>query len=378
MLLLLPQNIACETDQIQVCTGAIFGYNSGGFEQGLLMRSFLSCPVPRGFSLGLLEGALDGGSKPELRVLSELLFSGAVEVEDLGTACETLLHGDGRRARGAHLTTFELAAFVASRLAVKDGAVLDPACGCGHLLVAAARRFGVGAPDRWYGWDVDPEHVSATRIALWLEGGRRGRVSDFRNIGPADAILSSPGIRATTIIANPPFMSIRRLSRECGSEYVAKLKRAVPSLQGSFDLFAAFLLRLPEWLAHDGQFAVIVPAPFWSADYARRARMVLSEALTEIHDLRSRALFPDAAVSPNVLVGEVESDRRVRVYQTSSLSRFDPEQPSMTVSASSLLDGFPVQLPLAADNLTLGDVATIHAGTPGYQAKLIGDALLER
>ena len=354
-----------------------FGNTLGNLNGVSYVTEFLGKKVPNDFSLGCLEQALDGGQVAELGAVTKLVHSGSVTAEDMMAACETFLHSGGRRTRGAHLTAGVLARWVASRLVPKRGAVLDPACGCGHLLVATARELGPGSPGRWYGWDIESEHVSATRMALWLAQGRNGRVSDFHNIRRADALLSSTSVEAVSVIANPPFMSIRRLTRECGSDYVAEIRRAIPTLRGNFDLFAAFLLRIPQWLAADGQFAVIVPAPFWSADYAVPVRALLAGYLTEVHDLGSRALFPDASVSLNVLVGSAEKQRRVRVFRVTSLSPMDPLEPALTVTASSLRDGFPISTPMAASNITLGDVATIHGGTPGYHAKAIGDSLLE-
>ncbi|HVK30274.1 MAG TPA: N-6 DNA methylase, partial [Nocardioides sp.] len=61
---------------------------------------------------------------------------------------------DRRRAQGAFYTPPELVAWVLDRALPATGSVLDPACGTGHFLVAAARRLGVRAV---HGSDLDPD-----------------------------------------------------------------------------------------------------------------------------------------------------------------------------------------------------------------------------
>ncbi|WP_443743474.1 Eco57I restriction-modification methylase domain-containing protein [Sutterella sp.] len=80
--------------------------------------------------------------------------------------------------------------------------VIDPTCGSGHFLLAAARRIaeslalaqspdGVVTPDRYrdalrlviqhciYGVDINPLAVELARMALWLEGFSRGKPLSF-------------------------------------------------------------------------------------------------------------------------------------------------------------------------------------------------------
>lgn len=86
--------------------------------------------------------------------------------------------------------------------ALLDLAVIDPTCGSGHFLLAAARRIaevlaekratdGVVTPDGYrealrdvirhciYGVDINPLSVELARMALWLEGFSRGKPLSF-------------------------------------------------------------------------------------------------------------------------------------------------------------------------------------------------------
>lgn len=131
------------------------------------------------------------------------------DMADLGTARECLLSGEERAAAGAWYTPPEAAEAMCrlsigpqlERLAKSDdpGDVLmvtsvDPACGTGVFLVAAARlitaaycerEFGNARPETTtavmaevmqscvYGMDIDGVAVDLARFALWMECGGR-------------------------------------------------------------------------------------------------------------------------------------------------------------------------------------------------------------
>ncbi|PWH16878.1 MAG: hypothetical protein DDG59_08745, partial [Anaerolineae bacterium] len=165
----------------------------------------------------------------------------ALDTEELGSVYESLLelhpqvewrgnrpffrmeaHGKERRSTGSHYTPPELVApliqhalepVLQERLAAcrtnaeKETAilnlkVLDPACGSGHFLLAAARRLGKElarlrtgedepAPEALhqgvrdaithciYGVDKNPLAVELCRVALWLEGHEKDKPLTF-------------------------------------------------------------------------------------------------------------------------------------------------------------------------------------------------------
>ena len=90
--------------------------------------------------------------------------------EALATAYEDRLVdelADERRERGAFYTPPSLVAWILDRALPGARTVLDPACGTGHFLVAAARRLGDVRAVR--GSDVDPEAVRIARLRLHAE-----------------------------------------------------------------------------------------------------------------------------------------------------------------------------------------------------------------
>jgi hypothetical protein len=163
-----------------------------------------------------------------VRVLAAVDVTGW-DMADLGTAREYLLSGGDRKALGSWYTPPEVAAEMCrlsigpqvERLArsgdpadVLRVTAVDPACGAGVFLVAAARlitwaycerEFGETGPrvlaavmpevaqECVFGMDIDPVAVDLARFALWLECGGRPEFGWMdRNVCVLNP-LSAPG-----------------------------------------------------------------------------------------------------------------------------------------------------------------------------------------
>ncbi|MBN1946797.1 MAG: N-6 DNA methylase [Bradymonadales bacterium] len=290
--------------------------------------------------------------------------------------------GEGRREAGAHATPWSLACWIADQVVGAGGSVLDPACGCGHLLVAAALTGRVGSDaGSYHGWDICPQRVAAARIGLWLATGRRGCIGDFCQVRVVDALLDAPEVRVGGIVANPPFVSIRALTRSRGRGYVQSLRTAYPGLTGNFDLYLPFLLRFREWLEKGGRYASIIPASFWSSQYSRRAREELWPNLRAVFRLSDRSVFPGASVSPEIIVGQAGGDRLLCSPKVFRLIPSDQGYRSELAEGTVHAFGPPAASHKSASGshlaTALGEVAEVQAGTPGYQARTISQALME-
>ena len=196
-----------------------------------------------------------------------------------------------RRARGAFYTP----AWMVARLVdlaldeLAPGAlppcVLDPACGDGRLLVAAARRLGRAAV---LGVDRDPLAVALARTNLWrlaAAGGGpaatvvcgdalTGPVRPGPGAAPPGAIdwtrafpeAGDPGRQGfDVILTNPPFEVLTGFRREPRRRaYAALLRRAgyQLSLEGVLNTCRLFLERCLELLAPGGRLAIVLPFSF--------------------------------------------------------------------------------------------------------------------
>jgi hypothetical protein len=144
--------------------------------------------------------------------------------------------------------------------------VIDPACGSGHFLLAAARRLaeklaqlrslaggqeGAIRPHDYrhalrevvahciYGVDRNPMAIELARMALWLEGYEEGRPLSFldHHLQVGDALLGLTGLHALEKgIAKDAFKPLsgddRDVCRELARANAAGLKQIAKDLQG--------------------------------------------------------------------------------------------------------------------------------------------------
>ncbi|MCA9564661.1 MAG: N-6 DNA methylase [Myxococcales bacterium] len=275
-----------------------------------------------------------------------------------------------RAKRGAHFTPFNLSCWMASNLPTDIETVLDPACGAGHLLAAVALERNKNGPwpaDSMVGWDVDPESAAATRVALGSARGRVGLPGGFVRVRCQDAFDTGEVDPVDLVVSNPPFLSIRALSRHAGKAEVERLRGRWPALSGNFDLYAAFVAGLEEWLKPGGSFAYILPATVWTANYSEAARRTLQRGPCARYQF-SQPIFEGLSVHADVVIGQAPRGKSTEHDAVAfSVTQRDGE----FLVSESTPDLKPSSL------LTLGDVALLSAGIPGYQAQRAAEGVVE-
>jgi adenine-specific DNA-methyltransferase len=177
-----------------------------------------------------------------------------------------------------------------------DDLWLDPCIGPGAFLIPL-RLKGV-RKERIVGIDIDPHSGSEDASATTIRG-----VDFFK-------WCASTEHRFNRIIANPPYVAIRRLHPE--------LQRTLISFGGGTD--ASFALRSNYWcaflaaslrvLAHDGNLAFVLPAAWDYATYATELRQTVSQRFqsVEIHRCME-PLFPNVREGCVVLVAKGYQNR---------------------------------------------------------------------
>ena len=169
------------------------------------------------------------------------------------------------RHAGVVLTPHEIALRLARSLpGVPAGAILDPACGEGALLLAALEARG-GDPEfaktGLFGLEIDRNRALLARKRLTDASGLPAGSLDGQ-ILVADALdptLEWP--RGTSILANPPWLSFS--GRQTGSLEM-EAARSFAQVEGSGwpSLHGAFLARIAEHVAAERtSAAVLLPAP---------------------------------------------------------------------------------------------------------------------
>lgn len=284
---------------------------AGDVPQREVLAAFLRLVTVR---VGAMRG-LEGPAvtvEPRLRGAQE---AGAARLAGLDfSAADLHLAGDlyaalrgGRHAAGSYYTPPALTDLLARRALdpllgglATSPSVLDPACGAGHFLVAAAeviaeglgeatpglpardaRRLALGA---LHGVDSDLQAVELARAALWLWAGLPELHPDdlTGTIRCGDALLDddlfAAGTRFDAVLGNPPFASVfTRAAGDGDGGRRAALQTRYATAQGSFDLSVPFVERAVSLCRPGGRIGLIVPNKLLAADYARALREWLGE-----------------------------------------------------------------------------------------------------
>ncbi len=113
-----------------------------------------------------------------------------------------------KKEYGDFQTPLSLARRVAALIGQKEkhfGTIIEPTCGVGAFLEAAAERFGT--LPTYFGFDVNPDYVEAARVSLARIGPPKGTVQhrDFYTIDWKQFLSEQAG--PVLIIGNPPWIT---------------------------------------------------------------------------------------------------------------------------------------------------------------------------
>jgi hypothetical protein len=300
------------------------------------------------------------------------------------------------RRRGAHYTPPDVAVALVSRaLDAWHGrgvpVVLDPACGGGVFLVAAADLLvarGV-TPERALGAvvgvDVDPGAVAACRRALgsWaaeIRPGDRGlaRAASSVAVRVADGLHDDLGASPDLIVGNPPFQGQLSTSTARSSDERAAAVAGLGIVsKGYVDTAALFLVRSVERVSPQGVVALIQPRSLLASRHATAARAsVLDRGALVALWLPSERIF-EAEVdvcAPIVVAGSPLAD--VELLGGRDLAPIDGSTSGAPLAADSwaALAAAAAGVPTvdAATSGVVGDLATCTAGFRDEYYGLIG------
>ena len=279
-----------------------------------------------------------------------------------------------RRALGAYYTPPEVVRLIvdlALQPAIEEASgaslrVIDPACGAGEFLEAAAermiRRFGSAAGV--FGIDIDAQAIAAARqrlpgeCAVWCGDGLDEQAVTNRSFD--------------VVIGNPPYLSIRQLAKSLQAGEIESLRRRFRTARGNFDLYVLFIERALALLKPGGRCGFVVPNKWATLDYARACRELLLERTTIEHvvDLSAERVFASASVYPHVVVFRKQpaaADHRVLPHSV--------RQSSLSPGGFSFVQPLDVESRVLTQ--PLGAMARLSCGTAGYAAKKIARCLID-
>jgi len=217
--------------------------------------------------------------------------------------------------------------------------ILDPACGEGVFLLAAAKHMClkytktvVGkltyalertmreriVTDNLFGFDTDEQAVTRCRnsLARWVEiGGRPGTKDETsppstaiiatiqKHVRVADALIEpvAPASLFDVVICNPPYVTMTSIPAERKEQYAQQFS----TYHANGDLYYIFIERVFSLLKPGGHLGAIVPRYFLKAPTAERLRGFLAtKRCRVIDDLGQTVAFPGVGIHATLLFFE--------------------------------------------------------------------------
>lgn len=216
-----------------------------------------------------------------------------------------------RKQRGAFFTPLAIAEHLAGwslRGAGNEGLILDPTCGEGVFLLAAAEKLAASRQVSnacLFGVDIHKDSLAETRrLVESVESAPELKLmtGDFF----AEVTPDQPGARlpyVDAVIGNPPFVRYHEHRGDVRRRALAAALRQGVRLSGLASSWAALLVHASAFLKPDGRIAMVVPAELLSVGYAEPIRVWLRQRFRSVHlVLFERLQFADAEEQVMLLV----------------------------------------------------------------------------
>nr|ADX97298.1 M.ClaI [Caryophanon latum] len=233
-----------------------------------------------------------------------------------------------KKEDGIHYTAKELSYFMASRLkeaskkffTAKNSEVqlLDPSCGDGELLKAAAKIFSEDNI-KLIGVDTDEYAINAAQQYFTQEDNVSLFINDYLNLfareeeqdlfnllpNEPDSFFIEDGYLKPVdlILANPPYVRTQVMGADKSQILADKF-----NLKGKIDLYHVFLVAMTKHLKDNGIICVITSNRYLTTAGGKDIRSFLDAnyEILEVIDLGDTKLF-DAAVLPAIFIGRKKS-----------------------------------------------------------------------
>ena len=210
-----------------------------------------------------------------------------------------------RKARGAFFTPPVMAKFLCETLiASPSDCILEPACGEGEFIEAAARRLAVlgcrpsEADGQLLGCELHQATADAAYERLSAQGIRP-------KITVGDFFAQEPVALADTVAGNPPYVRYQEFSgtqRELAQRRARQQGVEISALASSW---APFLVHACGFLKCGGRLGMVLPAELLIANYAGPVRAYLLGHFSRVTlHLFDHAVFPEVEEEVILLVAE--------------------------------------------------------------------------
>jgi len=311
---------------------------------------------------------------------------------------EYRLHGD---INDKNYSKREKQAYQKYQYFLQNIKVVDPACGSGAFLVyvfdylmSENQRVGdilgnnIFSTDEYirdilknniYGVDLNEESVEITKLSLWLKSAQKGKklTSLDNNIKCGNSLIDDPAVAGNKafnwqsqfsdvfkngefdiVVGNPPYVNARTMNT-ADRKY---LNEQYKDLQGSYDLYVAFLLKAHELLKLSGRYGWIIPNKLLIADYAKKVLNTLEDkSLETIINISKIPVFNGIGVYPIIIIGNLArkhfSSQRYNITSAEQLNN---------------IEQYKVEVNTLKRFKSLAEIGIkINSGTTGFEAQKI-------
>jgi len=218
---------------------------------------------------------------------------------------------ENRKRRGAYFTPPTIAEFL-SRWAIAnraDARVMDPTCGDGAFLKAAAQELQkLGSQDlaeQLTGIDIYEPSLQEAAASLRAQGASANLVNkDAFELEPPGAFFPTlPPFDA--VVGNPPFVRYQNHRGEARKASLTAALRQGVRLSGLASSWASLLIHASSFLTPDGRLAMVLPAELLTVGYAEPVRKWLRRRFSSVKLIIFEKLqFEDALANVVLLLAQ--------------------------------------------------------------------------
>lgn len=215
---------------------------------------------------------------------------------------------DADKLRGGYYTSAAVAAWLCAwAIRSADDRVLEPSCGDGTFLAAAAAVFsGLGLPgpavaDRLIGIEILASEADRARNRLRPQLGLRTqdavRTSDF-----FDWWQTAPQPAFDVVVGNPPFIRYQTFPEPHRGRAMAIMESVGLKPNRLTNIWVPFVVAAALSLRPGGRMALVLPAELLQVTYAAQLRSFLTDRFSRIDVVACNELFFDNAEQEVVLL----------------------------------------------------------------------------
>lgn len=255
---------------------------------------------------------------------------------------------DPDKLRGGYYTSSEVASWLCS-WAIRSSTdyVLEPSCGDGSFLTAAAKRFvELGARD-----STIAKHLTGIEIVSDEADRARTRLNGMIGLRARNVVITadffgwwqdSDKLAFDAVVGNPPFIRYQTFPEPHRSRAMAIMNKLGLTPNRLTNIWVPFVVAAVSSLRPGGRLALVLPAELLQVTYAAQLRSFLTDRFARIDIVACNELFFEKAEQEVVLLladGALPSASkadpcRVTLTETHTLAEITDRLPSAVLAGA--------------------------------------------